>query len=98
LGRVSCNVFDRWQSDSVCFGGDLPGAHFRVWGRDEVRYTVCVTAPHGNVRCKRRTTGARGHTSSAAINTSELGRYSVVWRIHGRIKASASFKLKSEGV
>jgi hypothetical protein len=98
LGRVSCNVFDRWQSDSVCFGGDLPGAHFRVWGRDEVRYTVCVTSPHGNVRCKRRTTGASGHTSSAAINTSELGRYGVVWRIHGRIKASASFKLKSEGV
>src|SRR3954468_3799326 len=72
LGRVSCNVFDRWQSDSVCFSGDQPGSHFRVWGRDDARYTVCVTSPHGNTHCKRRTTGASGHTSSAAVGTSEL--------------------------
>ena len=31
------------------------------------------------------------------IRTTEVGRYGVVWRIHGRVKASTSFKLKPEG-
>jgi hypothetical protein len=97
LGRASCNVYE-WASDSVCYSGDLPGAHLRVWGRDEVHYSVCITAPKSGTQCKRRTTGSSGQRSSVAVPTSELGRYLIVWRVHGRIKASASFKLKSEGV
>ena len=97
LGRVSCNVSE-WASDSVCFGGDLPGAHFRVWDRDGVRYSVCVMGPSGGSHCKKKTTGGSGQTSSVAIRASELGVYNVTWRVHGRIKAHASFELKSEGV
>lgn len=97
LGRVSC-LEDEWASDRVCFVGDLPGAHFRVWGRDHVRYSVCVTGPSGGTSCKHKTTGLSGETSSTPIRSTAVGRYSIVWRVHGRIKAQASFNLRSEGV
>jgi hypothetical protein len=85
-------------SDSVCFVGDLPGAQFRVWGRDRVRYTVCIAGPTDGTSCKAKTTKRSGQTSSAAIRSTAVGKCTAVWRVHGRVKAQASFCLKPEGV
>src|SRR3954470_13255778 len=83
---------------TVCFEGDLPTAIFQVWGRDHVRYRVCVTPPSGSQFCDSRETKSSGSRSSSRIGLHGLGKYTVTWTVRGHVKAQVTYKLKSEGV
>ena len=83
---------------TICFEGDAPTAVFRVYGRDDVRYRVCVTTPGGDQSCDSRSTNASGSRSFSSLPSTGVGKYVVTWKVHGHVKASWTYKLKGEGV
>ncbi len=81
--------------DSVCFGGDLPGASFQAFRGANVTYRICIYSPGGS-RCKTKTTGKRGERSLVPINAHATGVYNVTWKVRGKIVARYSYRVKPE--
>jgi hypothetical protein len=84
--------------DVVCFGGDQPYAVLRAFRRANLSYRICVRRPNGSHKCRQRRTGRPGERSMVAIAASELGVYTVIWKIQGKTIDRDHYRLLSEGV
>jgi hypothetical protein len=73
-------------------------AVFKVFGRSDVRYRVCVQRPGGTERCKAKRTGASGVPSHAAFEDRAIGEYRVVWKVSGKVRDTARYIVSEETV
>jgi hypothetical protein len=93
--HISCGSPFR-DADRACVGGDQPYAVFRAARRSFVNYRLCVRAPSGFRNCRPQRTGRRGRFDAVPIAAGQVGRYTVVWRVRGRLIDRDHYFLRAE--
>lgn len=73
-------------------------AAFKVFGRDDVRYKVCVVRPDDSTRCKKRRTRGSGVPSRVTFLSNQVGEYTVYWKVSGKVRDTAHYVVNTEGV
>ena len=85
----------RYTSTECC---GFQEAAFKVFGRSNVHYRVCVTRPDASRRCKSRRTRDSGVPSHVTFLSNQVGQYTVVWKVSGEVRDTAHYVVNTESV